>query len=138
MGCLICGEADLDGREAVCGSCVERYGRQAQERKRDRAPRNEHDTRVATVITCTECGVDDRLPFVPRRKEKVLCRNCAATLLDIHLPGADVQEPLAKPPEDIFEKLGIERNHKERVDGLKISRDKKAGSVVFKRKRSQR
>ena len=70
MSCLICGEPELEGQEAVCRGCVSQYGRKAQARKRDRAPRNEHDTRVATEITCTECGADDRLPFVPRRKER--------------------------------------------------------------------
>ena len=84
MSCLLCDESELDGREAICRACIERYGRQAQARKRDRTPRNEHDTRVATVITCTECGKVDRLPFVPRRREKVLCRDCAAKILDIH------------------------------------------------------
>ena len=84
MSCLICGEPELEGQEAVCRGCVSQYGRKAQARKRDRAPRNEHDTRVATAITCTECGADDRLPFVPRRKDKVLCRNCAASILDVY------------------------------------------------------
>ena len=32
MSCLICDETELDGREAVCRACVERYGRQAQAR----------------------------------------------------------------------------------------------------------
>ena len=135
MGCLICGETDLEGREAVCRGCVERYGRQAQARKRDRAPRNEHDTRVATMITCAECKAEDRVPFVPRILEKVLCRNCAASILDIHLPGANA----TTPPEviDVYEELGIEKNVKGRSKDLKLS-DKKAGSVVFKRKRGDR
>jgi CxxC-x17-CxxC domain-containing protein len=135
MGCLICGETDLEGQEAVCRGCVERYGRQAQARKRDRAPRNEHDTRVATTITCTECSVEDRLPFVPRNMENVLCRNCAASILDIHLPGANA----TTPPEviDIYEEMGIEKNVKARAKDLKLS-DKKPGSMVFKRKRRDR
>ena len=134
MSCLICGEPELEGQEAVCRGCVSQYGRKAQARKRDRAPRNEHDTRVATAITCTECGADDRLPFVPRRKEKVLCRNCAASILDIHLPGAEA--PPAQGP-DLYEQLGVEKNVKRRVRDLKIDRQAAAGSVVYKRKRKR-
>ncbi len=132
MSCLICDEADLEGREAVCRGCVERYGRQAQARKRDRTPRNEHDTRVATLITCTECTKEDRLPFVPRNMDKVMCRNCAAKILDIHLPGADA----VAPPKtvDLYDQLGIEKNIKSRAKDLKLS-NKKPGSMVYKRKK---
>ena len=135
MNCLICGESNLDGQEAICRACTEGYGRKAQARKRDRAPRNEHDTRVATVITCTECGVDDRLPFVPRQADKVLCRACAGKLLNIYLPGADDDRPPRE--EDLYEKLGIEKNTKRRVRDLKVGRQAKPGSVVFKRKRKR-
>jgi CxxC-x17-CxxC domain-containing protein len=134
MSCLICDETELDGREAVCRACVERYGRQAQARKRDRAPRNEHDTRVATVITCSECGKEDRIPFVPRRREKVMCRDCAATILDIHLPGAEAPPSEGGGP-DLYEQLGVEKNIKRRTKDLKIDSGSKPGSVVFKRKK---
>ena len=133
MSCLLCDETELDGREAVCRACIEHYGRQAQARKRDRAPRNEHDTRVATTITCAECGKDDRLPFVPRRREKVLCRDCAAKILDIHLPGAEATPAVDGP--DLYEQLGVEKNVKRRAKDLKIGNTAKPGSVVYKRKK---
>ena len=74
-------------------------------------------------------------PFVPRRrKEKVLCRNCAASILDIHPPGAEA--PPAQGP-DLYEQLGVEKNVKRRVRDLKIDRQAAAGSVVYKRKRKR-
>ena len=134
MSCLLCDETELDGREAICRACIELYGRQAQARKRDRAPRNEHDTRVATVITCTECGKEDRLPFVPRRREKVMCRDCAAKILDIHLLGAEAVPKENEGP-DLYEQLGVEKNIKRRTKDLKIGKKAKPGSVVYKRKK---
>jgi len=132
MSCLICGADDLNGNEAVCSGCVSRYGRKAQARKRDMAPRNEHDTRVATLIDCTECGAQDRLPFVPRSKEQVLCRNCAAKILNVYLPGADDDRPQEGP--DLYERLGVEAPKKGRVKDLNL-RGAKPGGMVYKRKK---
>ena len=133
MRCVICSDEGLDRNEAVCTSCVERYGRAAHKRKRDQSPRNVHDTRVATAIVCCHCGKDDRLPFVPRNKSQAMCRDCAAEHLDIHLPGAkQIDEEI---PDDLYERLGVTPNDKARVHNLKIKRGAKAGSVVYKRKR---
>ena len=32
--------------------------------------------RVETKITCSSCGKEDTVPFVPRNPDSVLCRDC--------------------------------------------------------------
>jgi len=35
-------------------------------------------SRVMTKITCSKCGKEDEVPFVPRKGTGVLCRECFA------------------------------------------------------------
>jgi hypothetical protein len=52
--------------------------------------RTPHGTRVARRVVCTECGNSDVLHFVPRQKERVLCRPCAAKHLGVADPDSGI------------------------------------------------
>lgn len=58
--------------------------------------KNEHGTRVARAIVCSECGAHDTLSFAPRKMERVLCRKCAAQILGIedYDAGIRAERPL--------------------------------------------
>lgn len=42
-----------------------------------RKVRNDHGTRVARRIVCTNCGQSDTIDFAPKDPANVLCRKCA-------------------------------------------------------------
>jgi CxxC-x17-CxxC domain-containing protein len=54
-------------------------------------PRNEFGTRIARRIECTRCGTEDHVPFVPRDRERALCRGCAAEVLRMYEVGVKVR-----------------------------------------------
>jgi len=51
--------------------------------------RERYGTKVAFRVTCTACGKDDTLPFVPRAGRDVLCRACAEEKLGVVNHDAD-------------------------------------------------
>jgi CxxC-x17-CxxC domain-containing protein len=51
-----------------CPDCRQRR-RQAMA-SGDRGPREMH------IITCAECGAEDKVPFLPRNDKPVYCSNC--------------------------------------------------------------
>lgn len=53
--------------------------------------KNEHGTRVARAIVCSECGAKDTVAFAPRNMERVLCRRCAAQILGIEDTEAGIR-----------------------------------------------
>lgn len=54
-------------------------------------------TRVQFHITCTECGVEDTLPFVPKGRNGVLCHVCAERRF-----GPDWSSGRVRPPRQVF------------------------------------
>ncbi|MBN1945374.1 MAG: hypothetical protein JW797_06825 [Bradymonadales bacterium] len=57
---------------------VSRLGqRQDEAHTRSLSPRETHGTRVVFHFTCQRCGKEDTLPFVPKTRGEILCRECA-------------------------------------------------------------
>jgi CxxC-x17-CxxC domain-containing protein len=54
-------------------------------------------TRVLFHMTCTECGAEDTLPFVPKGGNGVLCHVCAERRF-----GPDWSSGRAKPKKEMF------------------------------------
>jgi hypothetical protein len=52
--------------------------------------RSEHGTRVARSIVCRNCGATDRIDFAPKETARALCRKCAAELLGVEDPEANI------------------------------------------------
>ena len=52
-------------------------------RRRVRKVKNAQGTRVSRAVTCSSCGAEDRVDFVPREGQAVLCRACAAQELGV-------------------------------------------------------
>jgi CxxC-x17-CxxC domain-containing protein len=59
-------EKGFDNEPRRCPDCREK-------RKMER-----RSQRVETPITCSECGKEDTVPFVPTEGRPVLCRDCFA------------------------------------------------------------
>lgn len=55
--------------------------------------RTEHGTRVAQQITCGRCGSADMVNFIPRERDKALCRRCAAELLNATDEASNIAPP---------------------------------------------
>jgi CxxC-x17-CxxC domain-containing protein len=53
----------------LCPDCYRRNFVQKREKGRS-------ETRILTHITCSSCGTQEYLPFVPDDREKALCRAC--------------------------------------------------------------
>ncbi len=56
-----------------------------------REVKTDHGTRVSRRITCVRCKAEDRIAFIPRDPNQMLCRKCAASELDIADPGAGIR-----------------------------------------------
>ncbi len=59
-------EKGFENEPKRCGDC-------RNKRKEER-----RSQRVETPITCSECGKEDTVPFVPTEGRPVLCRECFA------------------------------------------------------------
>lgn len=55
--------------------------------------RNEFGTRISRRITCTRCGKEDHVPFVPKDASRALCRDCAAEVIRTYEEGVRVRTP---------------------------------------------
>ncbi len=55
--------------------------------KRVGGARNEFGTRVARRIDCSRCGRSDHIAYVPKQREKALCRDCAIEVLRMYEHG---------------------------------------------------
>ncbi len=85
--CKRCGELGTVGfqprnpDELLCRECFDETGGKTYDLSNvTKAPRRKHDTRVSFNITCSECGLDDELDYVPKGvpMSEVLCRSCMA------------------------------------------------------------
>ena len=73
---------------------VLRPRRKARATGRSLSPRETHGTRVQFRFTCKRCGQDDTLPFVPKTRGEILCRNCAQEVFgDNWAHGRPVEDP---------------------------------------------
>ena len=61
----------------------QRENRDKPDRRRVRKVKTPHGTRVSRAVTCAACGSEDRVDFVPRAGQPVLCRACAAQKLGV-------------------------------------------------------
>lgn len=81
--CARCGdEAEVPfepaaGSAAYCRECYREVRREERRREKN-APRKKHDTRVSFQITCSNCGEEAELDYVPRgvSLEEVMCEAC--------------------------------------------------------------
>lgn len=85
--CVRCGELGSvpfqprNPEKLLCRDCYAETGGKTYDLSRvTKAPRRKHDTRVAFAITCSECGKDDELDYVPKGvpMDEVLCHDCMA------------------------------------------------------------
>lgn len=56
-------------------------------------PRTEFGTRISRRIECARCGREDHVPYVPRERDKALCRECAAEVLRAFEEGVRAKTP---------------------------------------------
>lgn len=89
--------------------------------------RNEHGTRVAKQITCSRCGTEDTVHFIPRKGEQQLCRRCAAELL-----GVGDEEGRIFPPRPPAERVMPRKEKLQRAEPVrpKDKRRKPSGKVL--------
>ena len=83
--CARCGEVgDVPFRprnpdKLLCRDCYAETGGKTYDLSNvPKAPRRKHDTRVAFRITCSECGLEDELDYVPKGVpvDELLCHDC--------------------------------------------------------------
>lgn len=68
---------DID--DLLCRDCFEETGGKTYDLSNlTKAPRRKHNTRVAFRMTCSQCGQDDELDYVPKGvpMDEVLCKAC--------------------------------------------------------------
>lgn len=98
---------------------------------RVRKVRNEHGTRVARPITCSNCGKTDVIHFTPKDASQVYCRKCAFELLGAYDPDEAELRPAQTPKLVVPELEGIEKLQRQRIKkGARV----KAGVVRVKRR----
>lgn len=62
--------------------------------KRIGGVRSEFGTRIARRVDCARCGRSDHVPYVPRDRERALCRDCAAEVLRAYEHGVKARVPM--------------------------------------------
>lgn len=61
--------------------------------KRIGGARSEFGTRISRRVDCARCGRSDHVPYVPRERERALCRSCAAEVLRAYEHGVKARVP---------------------------------------------
>jgi hypothetical protein len=56
--------------------------------------RSEFGTRVARRVDCARCGRSDHVAYIPKERERALCRDCAAEVLRAYEHGVKARMPM--------------------------------------------
>ncbi len=79
--CVMCGETLQGNHAALCPSCVKKAEGPQKKARPAGAARTSFGTRVATAVTCDECGKRDHVGYRPKKGARILCRDCAGKML---------------------------------------------------------